>query len=83
MGIIASNPHGPWDVIPMVTKLITIHATTEITVTGVSDTACDFLSAFQCLLNVKRILLQKLNLDCRYVTGGIPYREKEIFSFSL
>lgn len=83
MGIIASNPHGPWDVIPTVTKLITIHATTEITVTGVSDTACDFLSAFQCLLNVKRILLQKLNLDCCYITGGIPYREKEIFSFSL
>lgn len=57
MGIHASDPHGVLDVIPTVTKLITILATTEIAVTGISDTACDFLSAFQCLLNVKRILL--------------------------
>lgn len=57
MGIHASDPHGTLDVIPRVTKLITIHTTTEIAVTGISDTACDFLSAFQCLLNVKRILL--------------------------
>lgn len=57
MGIHASDPHRVLDVIPTVTKLITILATTEIAVTGISDTACDFLSAFQCLLNVKRILL--------------------------
>lgn len=30
MGIHASDPHGVLDVIPRVTKLITIHATTEM-----------------------------------------------------